>query len=51
MDESQLKSTSATDTWTTKQMVYTFAFTIGSFINEDWELITYVVDFTPLEDR
>lgn len=51
MDESQLKLTSATDTWTTRQMVYTFAYTIGSFINEDWELITYVVDFMPLGDK
>lgn len=39
------------DTWTTKQMVYSFACTIGSFISEDWELISYVVDFTPLQDK
>lgn len=40
----------ATDTWTTKQMVYTFACTIGSFIDDDWQLIKHVVDFKPLED-
>ena len=33
----------ATDTWTTPQMVYTFAYTIGCFINEDWEIIECVV--------
>jgi hypothetical protein len=32
-------------------MVYTFACTIASFINEDWELIQHVVDFKPLEDK
>jgi hypothetical protein len=32
-------------------MVYTFACTIGSFINEDWELIEHIVDFKPLEDK
>jgi hypothetical protein len=32
-------------------MVYTFACTIGSFINDDWELIERVVDFKPLEDK
>jgi hypothetical protein len=41
----------ATDTWTTPQMVYTFACTIGCFINEDWEIIECVVDFKPLEDK
>jgi hypothetical protein len=41
----------ATDTWTTPQMVYTFACTIGCFINEDWEIIERVVDFKPLEDK
>jgi hypothetical protein len=35
----------------TRQMVYTFACTIASFINEDWELIQHVVDFKPLEDK
>ena len=32
-------------------MVYTFACTIGSFINEDWEFIERVVDFKVLEDK
>lgn len=39
------------DTWTTWQMVYTFACTIGSFVNDDWELIQHVVDFAPLQDK
>ena len=39
------------DTWTTQQMVYTFACTIGSFINDDWELIECVVDFKPLNNK
>jgi hypothetical protein len=38
------------DTWTTQQMVYTFACTIGSCVNEDWELIQHVVDFA-LQDK
>ena len=33
------------------QMVYTFACTIGSFVNDDWELIQHVVDFAPLQDK
>ncbi|KAK1217163.1 hypothetical protein PQX77_020171, partial [Marasmius sp. AFHP31] len=41
----------ATDTWTTKQMVYTFACTIASFIDDDWCLIERVVDFKPLDDK
>lgn len=41
----------ATDTWTTPQMVYTFACTIGCFINDDWEIIERVIDFKPLEDK
>lgn len=41
----------ATDTWTTKQMVYTFACTVACFIDDDWELIERVVDFKPLEDK
>jgi hypothetical protein len=32
-------------------MVFTFACTVSSFINEDWELIEHVVDFKPLEDK
>ncbi|KAF8226406.1 hypothetical protein L208DRAFT_1301910, partial [Tricholoma matsutake] len=30
---------------TTPQMVYTFACTIGSFVNDYWELIQHIVDF------
>ncbi|THU83217.1 hypothetical protein K435DRAFT_620156, partial [Dendrothele bispora CBS 962.96] len=41
----------ATDTWTTKQMVYTFACTIASFIDDDWNIIEQVVDFKPLDDK
>ena len=37
--------------WTTKQMVFTFARTIGCFIDDDWKLIEHVVDFKPLEDK
>ena len=32
-------------------MVYTFACTIGCFINDDWEIIERVIDFKPLEDK
>lgn len=32
-------------------MVYTFACTIGSFIDDDWNLIERVVDFKPLDDK
>lgn len=31
-------------------MVYTFACTIGSFINEDWEIIERVIDFKVLDE-
>jgi hypothetical protein len=41
----------AEDTWTTKQMVYTFACTIGCFIDDDWNLIERVLDFQPLDDK
>ena len=41
----------ATDTWTTKQMVYTFACTVASFIDDEWDLIECVIDFKPLEDK
>lgn len=41
----------ATDTWTNPQMVYTFACTLGSFIDDDWNLIEQVVDFAPLQDQ
>jgi hypothetical protein len=40
-----------TDTWTTPQMVYTFACSVGCFINDDWEIIKHVIDFKPLEDK
>lgn len=29
--------------------MHTFACTIGSFINDDWEIIQHVIDFHPLE--
>lgn len=32
-------------------MVYTFACTIGSFINDDWKLVQHVVDFAVLDDK
>ena len=32
-------------------MVFTFACTVSSFINEDWELIEHVVKFKLLEDK
>lgn len=32
-------------------MVYTFACTIGRFVDEDWEIIERVVDFKPLETK
>ena len=32
-------------------MVYTFACTIASFVNEDWELIQRVVDFKALGEK
>ncbi|KAF8330255.1 hypothetical protein F5887DRAFT_895877, partial [Amanita rubescens] len=38
-----------TDTWTTKQMIYTFSCTAAFYINDDWELIEHIVDFKPLE--
>ena len=41
----------ATDTWTTPQMVYSFACSVACFINDDWELIEHVIDFKPLEDK
>jgi hypothetical protein len=41
----------ATDTWTMKQMVHTFACTIGCFIDEDWRLVEHVLDFKVLEDK
>lgn len=41
----------ATDTWTTRQMIYTFAGTIASFVDDDWNLVERVIDFKPLEDK
>ena len=41
----------ATDTWTTKQMVYTFSCTAAFYISDDWELVEHVVDFKPLEAK
>jgi hypothetical protein len=32
-------------------MVYTFACSVGCFINDDWEIIERVIDFKPLEDK
>jgi hypothetical protein len=32
-------------------MVYTFACTVGCFVNDDWEIIERVIDFKPLEDK
>jgi len=32
-------------------MVYTFARTIGCFINDDWELIKHVIDFKLLGEK
>ncbi|KAH6887802.1 ribonuclease H-like domain-containing protein, partial [Coprinopsis sp. MPI-PUGE-AT-0042] len=32
-------------------MIYTFAGTIASFIDDDWNLIERVIDFKPLEDK
>ena len=32
-------------------MVYTFVGTIGTFINEDWDLIERVINFKPLAEK
>lgn len=32
-------------------MVYTFACSVGCFINNDWEIVERVIDFKPLEDK
>ena len=32
-------------------MVYTFAGTVGCFINDDWELIEHVIDFKLLGEK
>jgi hypothetical protein len=31
--------------------MYTFACTVASFIDDEWDLIERVVDFKPLEDK
>ncbi|KAG8944484.1 hypothetical protein FRC04_001796, partial [Tulasnella sp. 424] len=36
------------DTWTTKQMVFSFAGVIASFIDDDWNLIERLIDFRRL---
>ncbi|KAF5317764.1 hypothetical protein D9619_012500 [Psilocybe cf. subviscida] len=41
----------ATDTWTTRQMVYSFACSIAAWIDSDWNLVTRVVDFKALKDK
>lgn len=32
-------------------MIYTFACTIGTFIDNDWNLVEMLVDFKPLEEK
>jgi hypothetical protein len=32
-------------------MVYTFACSVGCFINDDWQIIERVIDFKPLENK
>lgn len=32
-------------------MIYTFAGTIASFVDEEWNLVERVIDFRPLEDK
>ncbi|KAF8150422.1 hypothetical protein BJ912DRAFT_938213 [Pholiota molesta] len=51
LTELKSKIAYSTDTWTTRQMVYTFACTIAAFINADWELVERVVDFKPLAEK
>lgn len=41
----------STDNWTTKQMVFTFAGTMASFINDEWEICERLVDFHHIEDK
>ena len=40
----------ATDTWTTKQLIFTYSAIPGSFINDDWDLEEVLIDFNVLED-
>ncbi|KAF5326856.1 hypothetical protein D9619_005142 [Psilocybe cf. subviscida] len=46
-----LKISYSTDTWTVKQMTYSFACSGASFINNNWDLICHIIDFKPLEDK
>lgn len=39
------------DTWTTKSMVFTFAGSIASWVDEDWKLVYTLLDFHPLADK
>ncbi len=40
----------STDTWSTRQMVFTFAGTLAHFIDDDWLLIERLVDFYHIQD-
>ncbi|KAI1797442.1 hypothetical protein LXA43DRAFT_847010, partial [Ganoderma leucocontextum] len=40
----------STDTWTTRQMVFTFAGTLAHFIDDDWNLVETLIDFYHLQD-
>ncbi|TFY70017.1 hypothetical protein EVJ58_g118 [Rhodofomes roseus] len=39
----------STDTWSTPQMMFTFAGTLAHFINDDWELVERLIDFKHLD--
>ncbi|CDO78267.1 hypothetical protein BN946_scf184558.g1, partial [Trametes cinnabarina] len=41
----------STDTWTTRQMVFTFAGTLAHFIDDDWTLIERLVDFYHIQEH
>lgn len=41
----------STDTWTTKQMVHSFACTVAFFIDDNWNLTERVIDFQPLDGK
>lgn len=40
----------ATDTWSTKQMIFTFAADKGFFIDDEWDLCELLIDFKVLQD-
>ncbi|EED82988.1 eukaryotic translation initiation factor 3 [Postia placenta Mad-698-R] len=40
----------STDTWSTPQMVFSFAGTISNFIDDNWALIEHLIDMHPLGD-